>query len=184
VGLRGVWTKGERGTWQKKLKGLANKVQVQSDIELAHTLIFGKGPGITLNAGTGSIAFGRNPQGKTARAGGLGPLLSDEGSSLWIGKEALKLEYLKTGNLLKVRSYLNTPNTVSMISNHGFQVVKKSFNGGNPSLQAIVRDAQNELLYLIEELITILKWKGPFQLALRGGGYLKILNSGKPSFLN
>jgi N-acetylglucosamine kinase-like BadF-type ATPase len=42
-----------------------------------------------LIAGTGSIAFGRNERGETARAAGWGYPISDEGSGQWIGAEAV-----------------------------------------------------------------------------------------------
>jgi N-acetylglucosamine kinase-like BadF-type ATPase len=41
--------------------------------------------GVVVIAGTGSIAYGVDAHGKTARAGGLGPILADEGSGGWIG---------------------------------------------------------------------------------------------------
>jgi glucosamine kinase len=47
------------------------------------------GPGIVLIAGTGSICYGRNADGRAARAGGWGYILGDEGSGWWIGREAL-----------------------------------------------------------------------------------------------
>ena len=40
-------------------------------------------------AGTGSIAYGRNREGQTARAGGWGFAISDEGSGHWIGRTAV-----------------------------------------------------------------------------------------------
>ena len=40
-------------------------------------------------AGTGSIAYGRNREGQTARAGGWGFAISDEGSGHWIGRAAV-----------------------------------------------------------------------------------------------
>jgi N-acetylglucosamine kinase-like BadF-type ATPase len=46
-------------------------------------------PGVVAIAGTGSIAFGRNQDGETARAGGWGYAISDEGSGQWIGKTAV-----------------------------------------------------------------------------------------------
>jgi len=46
-------------------------------------------PGLVLIAGTGSIAYGVNPQGQAARAGGWGTSLGDEGSGYWIGRRAL-----------------------------------------------------------------------------------------------
>jgi N-acetylglucosamine kinase-like BadF-type ATPase len=47
-------------------------------------------PGIVVIGGTGSIAFGRNPAGRTARAGGWGFLFGDEGGAFWIAREALR----------------------------------------------------------------------------------------------
>ena len=46
--------------------------------------------GIVVIAGTGSIAFGRNGGGRTARAGGWGYLFGDEGGGFWIVREALR----------------------------------------------------------------------------------------------
>ena len=47
-------------------------------------------PGVVLIAGTGSIAYGRNAQNQSARAGGWGYMLGDEGSGYWIGRAALR----------------------------------------------------------------------------------------------
>ena len=46
-------------------------------------------PGVVVIAGTGSIAWGRGPTGRTARAGGWGPVIGDEGGGAWIGRHAL-----------------------------------------------------------------------------------------------
>jgi N-acetylglucosamine kinase-like BadF-type ATPase len=45
--------------------------------------------GVVVIAGTGSIAFGMNDQGESARAGGWGYLLGDEGGAYEIGRQAL-----------------------------------------------------------------------------------------------
>jgi N-acetylglucosamine kinase-like BadF-type ATPase len=45
---------------------------------------------IALICGTGSFAWGRDAQGNTARAGGWGPALGDEGSGYWIGLIGLR----------------------------------------------------------------------------------------------
>ncbi|MGB6200578.1 MAG: BadF/BadG/BcrA/BcrD ATPase family protein, partial [Candidatus Acidiferrales bacterium] len=49
----------------------------------------GTGEGIVLIAGTGSAAFGRTADGETARAGGYGPWIGDEGSAYDIGRHAV-----------------------------------------------------------------------------------------------
>jgi N-acetylglucosamine kinase-like BadF-type ATPase len=48
------------------------------------------GQGIVTIAGTGSIAFGRNPAGRTARAGGGGYILGDEGGGFDIARQAAR----------------------------------------------------------------------------------------------
>ena len=46
--------------------------------------------GLVLIAGTGSICFGRDEGGRTARAGGWGYLLDDEGGGYALGRDILK----------------------------------------------------------------------------------------------
>lgn len=61
-----------------------------NDVEVAHIGAFGGGDGVLLLSGTGSMAWARGPAG-TARAGGFGDLIGDEGSAFWIGRRALAL---------------------------------------------------------------------------------------------
>lgn len=68
---------------------LSCPVAVVGDQEIAHEAAFGDTPGIVVISGTGSIAFGRNAGRRTARAGGHGLILSDEGSGHWIGRTAV-----------------------------------------------------------------------------------------------
>ncbi len=46
-------------------------------------------PGIIVIAGTGSISFGMNARGQTARAGGWGYVFGDEGSAFGVARQAL-----------------------------------------------------------------------------------------------
>ncbi len=63
--------------------------QVATDYEIALEAAAGSGPGVVLIAGTGSVAYGRNAAGETARAGGYGPWIGDEGSAFEIGRRAV-----------------------------------------------------------------------------------------------
>src|ERR1700681_4866894 len=63
-----------------------NEVRVVGDMVIVLEAAFGSGPGVIVIAGTGSIAYGRNGEGQTARAGGWGFAISDEGSGHWIGR--------------------------------------------------------------------------------------------------
>ena len=80
--------KAGRAALKKLLKPLAARVDVVPDFEIAHSAAFGADPGVLLIASTGAIAFARGADGKSRRAGGLGPLLGDEGSGFWLGKTA------------------------------------------------------------------------------------------------
>lgn len=62
---------------------------VDTDARIALTGAVGFGPGVVIISGTGSVAFGRNPDGQETRAGGWGPTLGDEGSGFWIAREGL-----------------------------------------------------------------------------------------------
>jgi hypothetical protein len=89
VASRGVWTAAERRAAVGRVRALARRVHVTSDVEAAYLGALGHRPGVLLLAGTGSIALGRDAAGRWARAGGLGPLAGDEGSALWIGRQWL-----------------------------------------------------------------------------------------------
>jgi N-acetylglucosamine kinase-like BadF-type ATPase len=68
---------------------LGGAIEVIGDMEVALESAFGGGPGIVVVAGTGSIGFGRNREGESARAGGWGRILCDEGSAHWIVIQAI-----------------------------------------------------------------------------------------------
>ena len=68
----------------------AKKLIVTHDMLIALSGATGGDPGVAVNAGTGSFAFGRNPSGETARAGGWGFVFGDEGSGFDIARQALR----------------------------------------------------------------------------------------------
>ena len=65
---------------------LPTPIEVVGDMLIALEAAFDSGPGVIVIAGTGSIAYGRNRQGTTVRAGGWGFAIGDEGSAHWIGR--------------------------------------------------------------------------------------------------
>ena len=68
---------------------LPTPIEVVGDMQIALEAAFDTGPGVVVIAGTGSIAYGRDRQGNTARAGGWGFAIGDEGSAHWIGRTAV-----------------------------------------------------------------------------------------------
>jgi N-acetylglucosamine kinase len=65
------------------------KLKIVSDAVIALTGATGCRPGVVVISGTGSIAYGENDEGETAKAGGWGWRLGDEGSGNYIGSRAL-----------------------------------------------------------------------------------------------
>src|SRR5712671_2680023 len=55
---------------------VSGEIKVIGDMVIALEAALGDSPGVIVIAGTGSIAFGRNQRGDTARAGGWGPIIS------------------------------------------------------------------------------------------------------------
>jgi len=72
---------------------VSGPVNVVGDMEIAMQAAFGSGPGVIVNAGTGSFAYGRDKAGRTERVGGWGFAISDEGSGQWIGRTAITAIY-------------------------------------------------------------------------------------------
>jgi len=68
---------------------LPTPIDVVGDMQTALEAAFDTGAGVIVNAGTGSFAYGRNREGATARAGGWGFAIGDEGSAHWIGRTAV-----------------------------------------------------------------------------------------------
>jgi N-acetylglucosamine kinase-like BadF-type ATPase len=68
----------------------AKKLIVTHDALIALSGATAGEPGVVTIAGTGSIAFGRNAAGKTARAGGWGYLFGDEGGGFDIVRQAVR----------------------------------------------------------------------------------------------
>jgi len=163
---RGIWTRRERGRLARRLSGLARSVQVISDVEAAYRGALGTQPGILLLAGTGSIALGRTANGQWVRRGGMGPLLGDEGSAFWIGREYLRA-VTQGEDFAPAREILNSPNAVARIAALAPRVVKRAAKG-TWNARAIVSAAQRHLADLVVELASTLRVKGPIRLSWAG----------------
>ncbi|MBB4638252.1 BadF/BadG/BcrA/BcrD ATPase family protein [Longimicrobium terrae] len=92
AGLAGVGNEAERLAVHDALQasGVARRVRVVTDGEIALEGAFAGGPGILLIAGTGSVAYGRAADGRMERCGGWGMIVGDEGSGFALGRDGLK----------------------------------------------------------------------------------------------
>jgi N-acetylglucosamine kinase-like BadF-type ATPase len=90
AGMAGVVSSETADTVKRILAEIIpGELEVVGDNAIALEAAFGGGPGVIVIAGTGSIAYGQNAAGETARAGGWGFAVSDEGSGQWIGRTAV-----------------------------------------------------------------------------------------------
>src|SRR6266704_509565 len=90
VGMPGVRQPG----WARDLSDTLTRqtgcpVHVTGDADSARAGAFLGAPGVVVIAGTGSMASGWNGE-SSARAGGHGFLLGDEGGAYWIGRAAVR----------------------------------------------------------------------------------------------
>jgi N-acetylglucosamine kinase-like BadF-type ATPase len=68
----------------------ADRMIVSHDAKIAWAGATDGQPGLIVIAGTGSIAYGENEQGESARAGGWGYVYGDEGGAFDIARQALR----------------------------------------------------------------------------------------------
>ena len=66
-------------------------LHVVNDVEVGWAGSMALAPGVNIVAGTGSIAYGRDEAGNSARSGGWMEFFSDEGSGYWLGRRAFQL---------------------------------------------------------------------------------------------
>lgn len=92
LGLAGVRRAEMRQRVRERFANLLKikKVEVVTDAEIAlYGTTRGKA-GVVVIAGTGSISYGKNDNGKVETAGGWGPIAGDEGGGVMIARHALQ----------------------------------------------------------------------------------------------
>lgn len=92
-GLAGVDRPEDQQVFNRWLheRGIVQRWSFVNDAELVLAAGTPGGWGVALICGTGSICYGRAPDGRETRAGGWGHVIGDEGSGYDIGVQALRL---------------------------------------------------------------------------------------------
>jgi len=160
--------------------------EVIGDMEIAFDGAFMGGPGLVVIAGTGSIAYGRNERQDSARAGGWGSVISDEGSGYWIGRRAVSLclRAIDTGqttslvhHILNAWHFAMRDDLVAFCNSQPppnfaelFPVVLETALAGDTVAQELLTDAGSELAKLAKIVVRKL-WpvRVVVQVALAGG---------------
>ena len=72
----------------------AKRLELMHDAPVAHAAALGGKSGVVVIAGTGSVAYSRNVEGRESLMGGWGYLFGDEGSAFWIVRNAVSVAAL------------------------------------------------------------------------------------------
>lgn len=94
VGAAGAGRETERTALETKLQqalGFDARIRVTTDAAIALEAVFHGEFGIMINAGSGSIAYARDPSGVVWRVGGLGWQFGDDGSGYALVRAALRV---------------------------------------------------------------------------------------------
>jgi N-acetylglucosamine kinase-like BadF-type ATPase len=162
------------------------KIRLITDLELSLASIT-QPEAIVLVAGTGSSALGRNADGHTARAGGHGPLLSDQGSAYDVGRLAVAaavrerdrtgsdsitgaeiLRHLKFSNWTELRDRARA--AADQVFPPVFPVVAKAAESGDPQAQALLLNAAREIALLADALVDRLRLRDSAVFIAKTGG--------------
>ena len=147
--------------------------------------------GMVLIAGTGSICFGRDAAGKTARSGGYGHKIDDEGSGYALGRDALaavvraqdgrgprtlltdlvfaQLKVVDVGGLVQ---FTYDPQTDKKQIAALAPLVARAYEAGDEAAKAVVEKACRELALLVDPVARALHMEAGV-LALTGSILLR-----------
>ena len=144
-------------------------VYLTNDVEAGWAGSLALSPGINIVAGTGSIAYGKDANGKSVRCGGWSDFFGDEGSCYWVGRKVM--EYFSKqsdGRMPKDELYATVNSEFKLKNDFGFidimhneyisirkQVARlqllaeKAALTGSASAKSIYGDAVRELCLLV-----------------------------------
>ena len=192
LGLAGMGRPADRAifeAWAKRSYPQA-RLKLVNDAEILLAAGTPDGWGIAIIAGTGSLIFGQTSDGRTARAGGWGYRMGDEGSGYMAGLAALQAvarawdgrgEQTKlTERLLNHFGVAVPPDLIAEVYRDTIgrpeiaalaRHVDLAAEDGDAVAGAILQSSAEELALGAKAVMTQLKLKGDIPAAL-GGGYV------------
>lgn len=175
-------------------------IEVVGDMVIALEAAFGLGPGVIAIAGTGSIVWGRDAAGRSARAGGWGFAISDEGSGHWIGrhtvsavlraqdedqKTVLTELVLREWNLSSLDEVVQKANALPPPDfPRLFPLVLRASEQGDPVAVALLTEAATHLSNLAAAVIRRLAPRPPYVPVAMTGSVFRQSNDVRNVFYN
>lgn len=162
---------------------------ITNDVEVGWAGSLSLRPGINIVSGTGSIAFGKNEKGQSARSGGWSPFFGDEGSCYWLGRRTMELfskqadKRIEKGPLYEIvmteldlkepmefigymdTEYIGERSKVASLQRLLLQAARE----GDKAAQALYEEAGRELGSMAESILKQL-WTGEQVLVSYSGG--------------
>ncbi len=190
AGLAGASRPRDRQTMQKALREIvpAARIRVEIDAFIALAGATECRPGVIVISGTGSVAFGVNSAGETARSGGWGFVAGDEGSGFDIGRkgiaEALRHYDGRAGittiaEKLMREMYLESLEEMIPILYSGpfspakiaslFPLILEAAREGDQAADRLIREAAGELSRMAAAVVRRLKMEEHCLVATSGG---------------
>ena len=170
------------------LRGSFGDTAIVSDAASALAGGTGCRPGVAVIAGTGSIAYGENGLGETARAGGWGWRLGDEGSGYSIGLKAIMaalrahdgrapettLKQMIVGHLgldgvEGIVDWVYEPGREPRDIAYLVPLVREAEAAGDDAAALVMAEAGAELGLLANAVVRRLGLSGGFPVSLNGG---------------
>jgi N-acetylglucosamine kinase-like BadF-type ATPase len=163
---------------------------ITNDVEVGWAGSLGLNPGVNVVAGTGSIAFGKDEYGETARCGGWSEFFSDEGSCYWVGRKVLQIFSKQSDGRAEkdelyhiVRKELKIKNdfeTIDLVHSQYMTnrdkvaslqlLARDAALAGSQSAKTLYKEAAGELCRLVAAINGRLKFKQqPFPVSYSGG---------------
>ncbi|HUG55052.1 MAG TPA: BadF/BadG/BcrA/BcrD ATPase family protein [Vicinamibacteria bacterium] len=193
LGIAGVDRPHDEAVIRGILRRLGHRETARVVNDAAIALVAGApdGVGIVVLAGTGSIAYGADRAGHTARSGGYGFLLADEGSGYWLGHQALRSVVRAAdgrGPATRIMPILFESMEVSSVGDlvprvyekglpkHRIAalaaVVQRAFDEGDEVARALIDGGARELALAARAVARQLDLgDGPFPVVLAGGAF-------------
>ena len=165
-------------------------IYITNDVEAGWAGSLALAPGINVVAGTGSIAFGKDVHGHTARSGGWGEFFGDEGSCYWIGRKVLEVFSKQSDGRIPKDELYNTVccefdlkddfSFIDIIHTQYMEsrkqvaslqfLAEKAALAGAPSAKAIYGEAARELCLMVSAIRNRLDFsENSFNVSYSGG---------------